>query len=427
MKLSIILTGAVALAYINSFWGVFQFDDFNVIVYNPVVHSWQAWLSDVQAGGIRPFLKFYYYLNWVSGMGSQSFHLFNTGVHIINTILIYRLSLRLLPYHRKAAFIAALLFALHPVQTEAVTYISGSSTSLMAMFYLGSLLAYASRRWVLVYIASPLLFIMAVLTKEVALTLPLTLILWDCCCYKFSIKRQVVHWSLLFLILFLLLAHTGYNRFFNYAFGIRDLKENILSQINGVTYLMTRLILIFRLNIDPDLPVVSRWTGLLVAKGLFLSSLIFIGLISLRKRPVFGFCLLWFFLQLLPTNSVVPRLDIANERQLYLASWGTFLFIGIQAERLQRKHLFCVVIPLCLMLGLFTIARNHTYRSEIALWEDTIRKSPGKPRAYNNLGYAYFLSKRYEKAREAYLTALRLRPDYPLARNNLLALEDIKH
>ncbi|MFH0773982.1 MAG: hypothetical protein V2A53_00600 [bacterium] len=104
----------------------------------------------------------------------------------------------------------------------------------MAMFYLGSLLAYASRRWVLVYIASPLLFIMAVLTKEVALTLPLALILWDCCC-KSSMRRQVVHWSLLFLILFLVSAHFGYNRFFNHAFGIRGLKENILSQINGVT------------------------------------------------------------------------------------------------------------------------------------------------------------------------------------------------
>ncbi|MFH0773981.1 MAG: hypothetical protein V2A53_00595 [bacterium] len=88
----IVLAGAVVLAYINSFWGVFQFDDFNVIVYNPVVHGWQVWLSDVQAGGIRPFLKFTYCLNWVSGMGSQSFHLFNTSVHIINTILIYRLS-----------------------------------------------------------------------------------------------------------------------------------------------------------------------------------------------------------------------------------------------------------------------------------------------------------------------------------------------
>ena len=71
-------------------------------------------------------------------------------------------------------------------------------------------------------------------------------------------RRQVVHWSLLFLILFLVSAHFGYNRFFNHAFGIRGLKENILSKINGVTYLMTRLILIFRLNIDPDLPVISK-------------------------------------------------------------------------------------------------------------------------------------------------------------------------
>ena len=95
--------------------------------------------------GIRPFLKFSYALNWTVHSGPFGFHLFNVLVHVVNTILVYRL-LRTLAEGQVelqwAPLIGALLFALHPVQTEAVTYISGRSVSLMALFYLCSVLAW---------------------------------------------------------------------------------------------------------------------------------------------------------------------------------------------------------------------------------------------------------------------------------------------
>ena len=442
---SLALAGAVVLAYVNSFAGVFQFDDFNVIVGNPAVHSWQAWLADSPTG-IRPLLKFTYMLNWTWGVGTFGFHLLNTLIQAVNAILIYHLSRKflenlLLPLPKAAAFTCALIFALHPVQTEAVTYISGRSTSLMAMFYLGSLLAYAhgrdqGNRWLL-YLASPLLFILAVLTKETAVTLPLALLLWDRTRYfkepwKQTMKNLGVHAGLLASMTVVFAAHRGYMKFFEACFQTRGWEENLLTQINAIPHLLSRLLLFPSLNIDPDLPLVSGWDSLLFAQALLLAALISMGLICLRRRPSLGFGLLWFFIHMLPTNSFIPRLDIANDRQLYLASWGLSLAFGSEWQRvagtLKRRSVLSPALTalLALILCFFTLSRNEVYRSEVALWEDTAQKSPHKARVHNNLGYAYYLSGRYVDAQRAYLTALRLKPNDSLARNNLNLLENLR-
>src|SRR5216684_3757061 len=175
----------ITAAYVNSLGGPFQFDDYSVIVNNSSVHSFSAWLAD---GGIRPVLKLSYMLNWVSGLGAVGFHLVNVGIHAANTFLVYRLCCLLASGRESAecrggsnflAVAVALAFALHPVQTEAVTYVSGRSTSLMAMFYLGSLVTYQKGRKtgsaVYVHLVSPMLFALALMTKEIAVTLPFAL------------------------------------------------------------------------------------------------------------------------------------------------------------------------------------------------------------------------------------------------------------
>lgn len=434
-----IIIVAIFIVYLNSFWGIFQFDDYNVIVYNPDIHTWHSWLNNL-GHGIRPLLKFTYTLNWTSGIGIFGFHLLNISIHIINALMIYFLSIRFMGRFtgitsgRHAAFITAILWALHPVQTEAVTYISGRSTSLMCMFYLGSFWAYIhgtggkGRLWV--YLISPLFFIMAVLTKEVALTLPFVLLLWEITNHReidFTaiIRKQAVHWMLFCIMLGTFIIHSNYGRLLKYSFGIRGVGENLLSQINGISYLLTRLFMIHRLNIDPDLPVVSQWTLLISLKAILLSVLIIIGMLSIKRRPWLSFGILWFFLHLIPGNSIIPRLDIANERQLYLPIWGIFIIIGIGISRfmnaIHERYIFkqAAIIMLILILGFFTVKRNFVYWSETALWEDTAIKSPMKARVYNNLGYAYALDGRINDAKDAYVKALTLKPDYRIARNNL--------
>jgi hypothetical protein len=433
----LLLVGAVVVCYLNSFRGAFQYDDYNVIVDNGGVHSWGAFLAGLPRG-IRPLLKFTYTLNWTSGMGLFGFHLVNAGLHAANGVMLFLLASRIggPSVSRFAALLPALLFAVHPVQTEAVTYISGRSASLMAFFYLGSLLAYLRGRErgsrVLLYLASPTLFLLAAASKEVALTLPFALVLCEAARrerdgWNEVFRAQAVHWGLLVALAVLFLAHVGYGRLLEACFGIRGAGANLLTQVHGIGYLLSRLVMPHALNIDPDLPVFSAWSPVLLPEALLLAALLAAGSYGLMKRSPAGVGILWFFLHLVPTNSFIPRLDVANERQLYLASWGLFLAVAAGADFLREKRggrgVTAVAAVLVIALGALTVSRNTVYRSEVGLWEDTARKSPGKARAWNNLGYAYRQAGRFGDAEAAYLGALTIDPGYALARGNLRELK----
>lgn len=432
---------AVALAYFNAPGAAFQFDDYNVIVNNPAVHSLAAWFDSMP--GIRPLLKFSYALNWTLDAAPAGFHLFNVVIHAINAVLVYRL-LRALPAHgpggRWAPLLAALLFALHPVQTEAVTYVCGRSVSLMATFYLLSLLAWlhAERvahagRW---RALSAALFAAALLVKETAVTLPLALLLLDTLAVRRltanqMLRRQGWHWLVSCGGLLAFAASPVYRHLFEVSVATRAMFDNLLTQVRAITYLAGQLLLPWRMNIDPDLPVLTSVTPVLMLEGMAICALIFFALLSLRRRPWLAFAILWFFLHLLPTNSVLPRLDVANDRQLYLASIGAFyaLAIGMQEwmRHARRAWPACAVFALLLLvLGAATVQRNQAYASAVAFWEDAFEKSPGKPRVANNLGYAYQQAGRYAQAELAYRRAIELDPDYGQAHINLDVLQSAR-
>ena len=433
----LLLAGAVAIVYLNSFRGVFQFDDYNVIVDNGGVHTWGAFLAGLPRG-IRPLLKFTYTLNWTWGMGLFGFHLVNVMLHAANAVMLFFLASRIggPSVSRFAALLPALLFAVHPVQTEVVTYISGRSVSLMAFFYLGSILVYLRGRErgspFLLYLTSPILFLLAAASKEVALTLPFALVLCDAVRrertgWKETIRAQAVHWGLLAALAVFFLAHAGYGRLIEACFEIRSASANLFTQIHGIGYLLSRLVMPHALDIDPDLPVFSGGSPVLLPEALLLAALLGAGIIGLKKRSLAGFGILWFFLHLVPTNSFIPRLDVANDRQLYLASWGLFLAVAAGADLLREKRgarwITAVAVVLVVALGALTVSRNTAYRSEVALWEDTVRQSPGKARGWNNLGYAYQQAGRFCDAEAAYLRALQVNPGYALARENLRGLK----
>jgi tetratricopeptide (TPR) repeat protein len=441
-----LLIGGVLLGYANSFSGSFQFDDFNVIVDNPSVHSIPAWLAGARRG-IRPLLKLTYALNWTSGMGAFGFHLFNVALHASNVLLVYFLSRRLFSRGGgtsgedaapPAPLLAALLFAVHPVQTEAVTYISGRSMSLMAFFYLGSLLSYVrgveTNGRVRLYLASPALFLLALMSKEAAVTLPAALLLWEIAspggrpAWREIARRQAAHWTLLACAVSVILLHPVYRHILESGLASVAPGRTAATQAHGVAYLLSRLAMVHRLNIDPDLRIPPGWTPSLAAEAFTLLSLVALGVAACRKAPSLGFGILWFFLQLSPTNSLIPRLDVANERHLYLAAWGIFLAVGAGVEKLRAagfsggKRIPAAAILVLILLAGSTIARNRAYRSEVALWESTVRLSPGKPRAHNNLGYAYQLAGMPDKAAGAYREALRLDGEFRIARRNLAIL-----
>jgi protein O-mannosyl-transferase len=409
-----------ALAYLPSLGGVFHFDDYNVIVHYPTVHSWEAFFE--RAGlGVRPLLKASYTLNWTLGGG---FHALNIVCHALNAALLLLIGDSLFR-DRRAALLAALLFALHPAATEAVTYVSGRSSSLMAVFYLGALLAYLNGRvW-----PSAILFILAVATRETAVTLPAALLLCELCRaerapWKEILRRQWPHWTLLLAGAAVLLFNQRYFDLLAYGYGERTLADNLVTQVGGVSYLVLRLISLRDYNIDPALPTLSGWTTLLAFQAALLLALLVLGAASLRARPWIGFGTLWFFLQLAPTNSLVPRLDVANDRQLYLACWGMFLALSVQLSRLKlpRAASITAAAIVAVAFAAASIFRQLDYRTEIALWESSVSLAPWNARGHNNLGYAYQLAGRIEDARREYRTALVFDPKHAKARFNLMFL-----
>ena len=417
MKPALAVAAVAAAVYLPSLAGVFQFDDYNVIVNYPTVHSWGA-LFERAGGGVRPLLKASYAFNWTLGGG---FSLFNIALHAMNAALLFLIG-DLLFRDRRAAFFAALLFALHPAATEAVTYISGRSSSLMAMFYLGAMLAYLrGAHWSI----SAALFVLAVATRETAVTLPAALLLCELCrgerpAWREILRRQWAHWGLLIAGGLFVLFNQRYFDLIAYGFDERSLADNLLTQVGGVSYLVLRLVSLHGYNIDPALPTLTEWTPALAFQAFFLASLFIIGVVNLRRRPWIAFGVLWFFLQLAPTNSIVPRLDVANDRQLYLASWGLFLALCIQLRNLP-------VLAFSIVLVFFTVAsvlRQLDYRSEIVLWESSVALAPWNARGHNNLGYAYQLAGRTQEARREYQAALLLDPAHAKARLNLHFIRD---
>lgn len=432
-------------AYLTSFVGTFQFDDWAVIVDEERVHSLAAWWASMP--GIRPVLKLSYALNWQSGLGLAGFHAVNLAIHLANTLLTCALLGRLAA-PPPAAFVAALVFALHPVQTEAVTYVSGRSASLAAAFALASLLAWqaardpalgVSRR-ALAWVASLALFLLALGTRETVFVVPAALVLLALCDaqrparWRAALLAALPHGLVLIAAGLAAATLPRYWMLLESSFTARDLGVNLFTQLHAIAYLIGQLLMPWRLNADPVLPLVTAWTPATMALALAYASAISFALGSLRRRPAISLGILWFFLWLAPTNSLLPRLDLVNDRQLYVAIIGPAWLIGCAAawlmeraravHRMAARGLAVAAIALLACLGTLTTQRNLVYASEIAFWSDVAAKSPTNARAAGNLGYALALAGRTAEAEAELRRALALDPQYTRAAINLLLLKD---
>ncbi|HUX91439.1 MAG TPA: tetratricopeptide repeat protein [Gallionellaceae bacterium] len=440
-----LLLCAVCITYANSFWGAFQFDDFNVIVNNPRIHSWSAWWQDLQHG-IRPLLKFTYTADWAIGLGVAGFHLTNVLIHLGNTWLVWLLARRFVANHPalnaqsvlplSVPFLAALLFAVHPAHSEAVTYICGRSSALMTLFYLAGMLLYvegkAQGNKIYLHLLTPLCMLLALGVKETAVTYPFALLLWELHSggsLKSAWRKQWSSWLLLAAGALFFLLHDGYLAQMETSAALNSLQGNLATQTMAFAWLLRQWLFPLWLNIDSDLPVLHDFAGLLPHFAV-LAIFILLIILSFMKRPWLSFALAWALLQLFPLYLFLPRIDVANERQLYLVSWPLALALAAELSLLLTPKIFRLSIALLLVaLASLTVLRNQDYRSEISLWEATVQRSPDKARVQNNLGYAYMHAGRAEEAQTAFTIALQLDPNYYQARYNLLRLrqETVDH
>lgn len=437
---TLVVLAAVCGAYANALCASFQFDDWDVIVRDPRVQSLAAWRDSMP--GIRPLLKLSYAVNHASGFGVVGFHAANVAIHAINGLLVLALVYPLAARSgvdrdgaTRLALSTALVFTLHPVQTEAVTYASGRSASLcLALALASTALWIRGREWgrsELSQFASPLLMLLALAVKETAVIVPTVLILWIATDpgrpfrIAAALRETAGHWVALLLALAAGLSLPAYQTFVETSLATRSPVENLVAQVHGVAYLLGQLVRIDRLNVDPALPAVTHWdaTGVLLAIALL--GAVGAALAGMRRWPLASFSVLWTTIWLLPTNSLLARLDLVNDRQWYGALIGPALLIALGLECLGKRtragaHL--TLAALVLLAAVATQRRNDVYRDEVSFWSDVLIKSPQNARAFNNLGIALAERCDLPGAERAWRRALELDAGFVRAAVNLRLL-----
>jgi tetratricopeptide (TPR) repeat protein len=438
---ALVVLGAIAGAWATSFRGAFQFDDWNVIVDEPRVATLAAWWASMP--GIRPLLKLSWAVNHETGLGLAGFHAVNLAIHAVSALLALRL-LRHVAVRsgvdglsaRAAPLLGAILFALHPVQVESVTYLSGRSASMAGALVLGSAVAWLAGRegghgwmgWGL----SPVLFAAALATKESAAALPAALLLLAAIDlrrpfrWREALRVIAPHLGVLAAAAALFAASPVYARMLARSAGLRSPWVNVLTHVDAIAWLAGQVVRIDRLVADPLLPAVEGLGVRVALEAIALLGLLALGLWALRRRPALAFGLLWFLLWLPATGWWLPRPDPASERQLYLSllgpAWIAAVWLSPWAVAGGVRR--AAVAALLVALGIATARRSLVYADEVSFWQDVANKAPENPRAHANLGFALASRCRTAEAERALLRALELDPGYLRAAVNLRLLRE---
>lgn len=398
----------VALAWATALAGPFQFDDHNVITGYAPVHSLAGWWESLP--GLRPLLKLSYTLNWTLSPSPFGFHLFNLLVHLLNGVLLLAWARRALPLAPAAALALMALWLLHPVQTEAVTYVAGRSVSLSSTFLFAGLLVLArdGRR---APVLAALCTLLALGVRETAWVFPAL--------FALALRMQGQDargiarrlWPAALVVAAAALAfvlESHHRQMIDTSFSLRDAGTQLRAQVLAHGWLAGELLRLSP-NIDPDLRPPPVWTLSLQLQVLAMGAVLALAAaLAWRRRSWVAAGVLWYALLLLPTNSLMPRVDVANDRHLYAALAGP-LWVAVLLLQGRRGGVLLAVAG-AVVLATATLVRNEDYRSELALWARTAQQSPAKTRVWNNLGIACRDAGHKECAAEAFARAMALDP-----------------
>ncbi len=481
--------------YAQTFRYDFVFDDNFYILNTPYIRSFdkidQIWaiLPWTRMVGVYSFL-FNYQIN---GFNPQGYHIFNFVIHLIAAGLVWALARLLFKMvgwisfregrvtespstlksarekgHKKSnrmqalavkttaelsfsslyqelPYIIALLFLVHPCQTQAVSYISQRFESMATVFYLTSVYTYLrgrisplARQRNMLFCFSVGFAILGILTKEVAVTIPLMILAVE---YIFfnqnsslikSLPKKfylpIIFLGAIFVLLFMKLVRTDFINIYFHFSGLSESHQGDL--VTGGRYFLTQMrvfltflrLLIFPINqnLDYDYPLSTGiFNPPITGLGLCLICYIVFLIFKLRQgQPLIAFGLAW----LLITFSVntAPRVNVIFEHKIYLISFGFFLSIVCALSMVikDRRVLYVILIALIAVLALVSYNRNRVWRSEFTLWEDVARKSPHKARAYNGLGTFYGKHGDFIRALSDFNKAIAIDPDFAEAYNN---------
>ena len=448
------------LIYSSIVQAPFVFDDRHVITENQTLKSLPMALRNFSGSRYIGYLSFA--LNYAyGGLAVQGYHLINIAIHLANALLLFIL-VRLFcstPGGQETyssedflAFSSAFLFLVHPLQTQAVSYVSQRFASLATLFYLASLLFYikarlcqtgrkgkCSNKTIGYFILSLLSAVLAMKTKQIAFTIPIMAFLCEIYFFGFRDKNRKMRGSVKAFLLFLVPVGVVLSGVIIAGRSLGDLAANLDSlsretvQISRSEYLWTQIkvittylrlmLLPMNQNLDYDYPVATTlFSQDMILPLVVLGSLVFLAVVSYRRRErLVSFGIIWFFIALLVESSVIPIRDVINEHRMYLPSIGLCVASMAAVDRVvqHQRGKIGLVVMIVVLLAVGTINRNRVWQSPGSLWSDVISKAPNNARAYNNLGIVYKEQKFYGTANELFEKALHADKNYTAVYYNL--------
>jgi Flp pilus assembly protein TadD len=439
----IALVAAGVLAYAGSFSVPFVYDDLPCVADNPHIRTlWPLW-KPLRAPGTgvdgRPTVCLFLAINYaIGGKEVLGYHGFNVGSHLAASLLLMGILRRTfvacgVAASVPAAFWGALLWGVHPVQTQSVTYVVQRCESLMGLFYLltfylfirGVAAGSKAKRW---HAGAVVSCALGMGCKEVMGTAPLLVLFYDRIFLAGSFRRALRARAWLYVGLGLtwsiLAALWWVAGRVNVSAGSTTGSPPWIYAATETAVLARYLEIAFwpfRLCLDHWWPLVSsrrETIPALVGMGGLLAGVAWM----LWRHPRAGFLGVWFFGILAPTSSFFPIADSAVEHRLYLplaaGTAGLAAAAGVLLSG-RRAALSLGMGGIALALGILAVERNGDYRSAIAAWENVLLESPRNPRAHNNLGSQRYLAGRHPAAAGQFRKGLRINPPDPDAHLSL--------
>lgn len=457
--------------YSNTLHSPFVFDDGPSITRNPTIKNLENFYGNSTGYDKYPtrFIGYFTFaLNYsFNAFDPFGYHILNIAIHITNALLVYFFVLitSRTPFLKKSlsdatareiSLTAGMLFLVHPVQIEAVTFVVQRLTSLTTTFYLFSLYFYAKSRIIfvdrskksenkfLLYFACSLIFcVFAMKTKEISFTLPFVILIYECFFFEGPYGSRAC-FLLPFLLSFLIIPLSLIKVRAPFGKVLSDIGtatrvqtdisrgDYFLTQLSVIVTYIRLLVLPIDQNLDYDYPI---YRSLFDSRVLFSAGfLLFLFGIALwfylrSKRTasaslrLISFGILWFFVTLSIESSLIPIEDVIFEHRIYLPSIGAFVSLAMAASTISLKwNRRAWIWALILITAAFSVAtykRNMIWRDDLVLWSDNVKKSPGKARPHYNLGNSYYLRGMTNKAIQEFQEAIQMDSVYADAYLNL--------